>query len=93
MDRALISESGKADAFIFMADIWRPEHPSDARYIWLPVQFKGRNSIRGVDGQLDTGFLSVIPVENSLKDGKQCNSLFLTDYCIHLARFTSMVVN
>ena len=24
----------------------------------------------GVDGQLDTGFLSVIPVENSLKDGK-----------------------
>ena len=27
-------------AFIFMADIWRPEHPSDARYIWLPIQFK-----------------------------------------------------
>lgn len=31
---------GKKDAFIFMADIWRPEHPSDARYIWLPVQFE-----------------------------------------------------
>jgi len=28
------------DAFIFMADIWRPEHPSDARYIWLPIQFQ-----------------------------------------------------
>ena len=24
---------------MFMADIWRPKHPSDARYIWLPVQF------------------------------------------------------
>lgn len=27
------------DAYIFMADIWHPEHPSDARYIWLPIQF------------------------------------------------------
>lgn len=25
--------------YIFMADIWRPEHPSDARYIWLPIKF------------------------------------------------------
>ncbi len=25
------------DKHIFMADIWRPEHPSDARYIWLPI--------------------------------------------------------
>lgn len=25
------------DRFIFMADIWRPKHPSDARYIWLPI--------------------------------------------------------
>ncbi len=25
---------------IFMADIWRPKHPSDARYIWLPITFK-----------------------------------------------------
>ena len=30
---------GHDDAFIFMADIWRPQHPSDARYIWLPIQF------------------------------------------------------
>lgn len=27
------------DKFIFMADIWKPNHPSDARYIWLPIQF------------------------------------------------------
>ena len=30
---------GKKGAFIFMADNWRPKHPSDARYIWLPIQF------------------------------------------------------
>ena len=28
------------DEYMFMADIWRPEHPSDARYIWLPITFK-----------------------------------------------------
>ena len=26
--------------FIFMADIWRPKHPIDARYIWLPIEFE-----------------------------------------------------
>jgi hypothetical protein len=25
---------------VFMADIWRPNHPSDARYIWLPIEFE-----------------------------------------------------
>ncbi|MCR4918752.1 MAG: glycoside hydrolase family 43 protein [Prevotella sp.] len=25
--------------YIFMADIWRPRHPIDARYIWLPISF------------------------------------------------------
>lgn len=25
--------------FIFMADIWRPKTPIDARYLWLPVRF------------------------------------------------------
>lgn len=25
--------------FIFMADIWRPRQPIDARYIWLPISF------------------------------------------------------
>lgn len=28
------------NTFIFMADIWRPKHPSDARYIWLPIDFE-----------------------------------------------------
>jgi hypothetical protein len=36
----ILKVQGKEDAFLFMGDIWRPEHPSDARYIWLPIQFK-----------------------------------------------------
>jgi Glycosyl hydrolases family 43 len=30
---------GKKDAFIFMADRWRPKNAIDGRYIWLPVQW------------------------------------------------------
>jgi len=26
--------------YIFMADIWRPRHPIDARYLWLPITFE-----------------------------------------------------
>ncbi|TCC99000.1 glycoside hydrolase family 43 protein [Pedobacter psychroterrae] len=32
---------GKKDAFIFMADKWKPENPIDGRYLWLPITFKG----------------------------------------------------
>ncbi|MBQ6191583.1 MAG: family 43 glycosylhydrolase [Bacteroidaceae bacterium] len=32
--------SGDKTQYIFMADIWRPRHPSDARYIWLPIEFE-----------------------------------------------------
>jgi beta-xylosidase len=31
---------GKAGAFIFMADRWRPRNPIDGRHLWLPIQFK-----------------------------------------------------
>lgn len=31
---------GKKDAFMFMADMWRPKNPIDGRYIWLPIQFQ-----------------------------------------------------
>lgn len=31
---------GKNDAYLFMADIWRPKHPIDGRYMWLPIQFE-----------------------------------------------------
>ena len=36
----VLKVEGRRDAFIFMADIWCPKHPSDARYIWLPIDFK-----------------------------------------------------
>lgn len=31
---------GRADAFIFVADRWRPRNPIDGRYVWLPLQFR-----------------------------------------------------
>ena len=35
---------------IFMADIWRPDHPIDARYIWLPIEFEdGKPVVRWRD--------------------------------------------
>lgn len=36
----ILKVEGKKDTFIFMADIWRPNHPIDARYIWLPITFR-----------------------------------------------------
>src|SRR5574344_478941 len=36
----ILKVPGKTDSYIFMADIWRPEHPIDARYIWLPITFQ-----------------------------------------------------
>jgi hypothetical protein len=36
----ILPVAGKKDAFIFMADRWTPKTPIDARYIWLPIQFK-----------------------------------------------------
>lgn len=37
--------------FMFMADIWRPKKPIDARYIWLPIQFSesGTPYIKWID--------------------------------------------
>ena len=36
--------------YIFMADIWRPDHPIDARYIWLPIEFEeGKPVVRWRD--------------------------------------------
>ena len=36
----LLQVEGLKNAYIFMADEWRPKHPIDSRYIWLPVLFK-----------------------------------------------------
>jgi len=36
----ILPVQGKKDAFIFMADRWRPKNPIDGRYIWLPILFE-----------------------------------------------------
>jgi hypothetical protein len=36
----ILPVAGKADAFIFMADRWRPENAIDGRYVWLPIRFQ-----------------------------------------------------
>lgn len=37
----ILKVEGK-DLFIFMADIWCPKHPSDGRYVWLPISFDNK---------------------------------------------------
>jgi beta-xylosidase len=34
----ILPVQGKKDAFIFMADRWKPKNPIDGRYIWLPIK-------------------------------------------------------
>lgn len=36
----ILPVAGKKDAFIFLADRWRPKNPIDGRYIWLPIKIK-----------------------------------------------------
>jgi len=35
----ILKVPGKENAYIFMADRWKPQNPIDGRYIWLPIQF------------------------------------------------------
>jgi beta-xylosidase len=32
--------AGRKNAFIFMADRWKPSNPIDGRYVWLPIKFR-----------------------------------------------------
>jgi len=36
----ILPVAGKEDAYIFMADRWRPGNLGDSRHIWLPILFK-----------------------------------------------------
>ena len=36
----VIPVQGHPGAFIFMADLWRPENPIDGRYVWLPIRWE-----------------------------------------------------
>lgn len=31
---------GRGDAFVFIADRWRPDNAIDGRYVWLPIEFR-----------------------------------------------------
>jgi len=37
--------AGKHNAFIFVADIWRPNDLRDSRYVWLPIRFNEGNPV------------------------------------------------
>ena len=34
---AILRLGGRTERFIFMADRWNEHHPSDSRYVWLPI--------------------------------------------------------
>ena len=36
---------GMKNAFIFIADLWRPQNAIDGRYLWLPITFEGDKPI------------------------------------------------
>jgi len=48
---------GKAGAFIFMADRWRPENAIDGRHVWLPIEFRHRVPIIRWHREWDLGLL------------------------------------
>jgi hypothetical protein len=46
----ILPVQGKEDAYIFMADRWKPEKHIDGRYIWLPIEWEnGKPIIRWKD--------------------------------------------
>ncbi|MDP4185125.1 MAG: hypothetical protein Q8862_08195 [Bacteroidota bacterium] len=46
----ILPVQGKKNAFIFMADIWRPRNAIAGRYIWLPLDFEnGKISLHWMD--------------------------------------------
>jgi beta-xylosidase len=36
----ILPVQGQRDAYIFMADRWRPKDAIDGRYVWLPIEFR-----------------------------------------------------
>ncbi|WAC13013.1 glycoside hydrolase family 43 protein [Dyadobacter pollutisoli] len=41
----VLAVQGKKDAFIFMADVWKPKDLKDSRYIWLPIGFRDNKPV------------------------------------------------
>jgi Beta-glucanase/Beta-glucan synthetase len=62
----ILPVEGKKDAFIFLADRWRPESLGDSRYIWLPVLFEGGYPVlKWMDNWSLDIFDSVLPDTNA----------------------------
>jgi hypothetical protein len=51
--------AGKPDAFIYMADRWRPENAIDGRYIWLPIEFQHGVPTISWHDEWDLGFFDL----------------------------------
>ncbi|PKD17744.1 beta-glucanase [Salegentibacter salinarum] len=49
---------GKENAYIFMADRWKPDNHIDGRYIWLPIEFKNDKPIIEWHDQWDLSFFN-----------------------------------
>ncbi|BCU78153.1 glycoside hydrolase family 43 protein [Luteolibacter sp. LG18] len=50
---------GKQDAFIYMADRWRPRNAIDGRHLWLPIVFKHGCPVIEWHDQWDLGVFDV----------------------------------
>lgn len=48
---------GKPDAFIFMADRWRPRNAIDGRYVWLPIEWEDGKPVLHWYGEWDLALL------------------------------------
>ncbi len=54
----ILPVAGKEDAYIFMADRWRPENAIDGRYTWLPIQFKNELPVLEWKDRWDLNFFA-----------------------------------
>lgn len=61
----ILPVQGKKNAFIFMADRWRPQNPIDGRYIWLPILFENGLPILKWFDEWDMGIFDEISADAS----------------------------
>ncbi|WP_373060126.1 glycoside hydrolase family 43 protein [Zunongwangia sp. H14] len=52
----ILPVEGKDDAFIFMADRWKPNNHIDGRYIWLPIEWENGKPIIKWKDEWDLSF-------------------------------------
>jgi hypothetical protein len=54
----ILPVADRNDAFIFMADRWRPDNAIDGRYVWLPLQFDGETPFLEWKDEWDLDFFA-----------------------------------